>query len=335
VNRATGTSGARVDALVEGICARDRAAIGRAITLVESTLEADREDARALLHRCLPLAGVSHRVGITGVPGAGKSTFIERLGMQLVETGRRVAVLTIDPSSARGGGSILGDKTRMTELARQDAAFVRPSPSGGSQGGVGRATREGMVLLEAAGFDVVLVETVGVGQSEVVVADMVDTFVLLTLAGAGDDLQGIKRGVLELADVIAVNKADGENLPNARLARAETASALKLMTPRHDAWRPRVLTCSAATGDGVPEVWATVVEHREALQEAELWHPQRARQRTRWMQRTFERALIERASQLPAVRSLLNELGDAVAAGRVFPDAAAEALLSAVVRDDD
>ena len=234
--------------LAAGVLAGERTAIGRAITLVESTLPTHRADAAALLDELLPHSGDAHRVGITGVPGVGKSTFIEALGLQLTSAGHRVAVLAVDPSSSRSGGSILGDKTRMQELSVDPNAFIRPSPSAGTLGGVARATREAMVVLEAAGYDVVLVETVGVGQSETVVHAMVDIFVVLMLSGAGDELQGIKKGVLELADLLAVNKADGANVERAQQAAVDYRRALHLVQPAGQAWEPPVLTCSALDG---------------------------------------------------------------------------------------
>ncbi|MGV0601883.1 methylmalonyl Co-A mutase-associated GTPase MeaB, partial [Mycolicibacterium pulveris] len=253
--------------LAAGIAKGDRAALAKAITLVESTRPDHREQAQQLLLELTPKAGNAIRVGITGVPGVGKSTTIEALGMYLIEQGHRVAVLAVDPSSTRTGGSILGDKTRMARLAVHPDAYVRPSPTSGTLGGVAKATRETIVLLEAAGFDVILVETVGVGQSEVTVADMVDTFVFLTLARTGDQLQGIKKGVLELADVVVVNKADGEHAVEARSAARELGQAIRLIYPRETLWRPPVLTMSALEGVGLAELWDTVLKHRQVLTE--------------------------------------------------------------------
>ena len=236
------------DDYIEGIRGHDRAILGRAITLVESNNAEHRKQAQELLKILLPETGGAHRIGISGVPGAGKSTFIEAFGMRLVEQGHRVAVLAVDPSSTRTKGSILGDKTRMEHLAAMDEAFIRPSPTGGSLGGVGRKTRETIMVCEAAGFDVVLVETVGVGQSETLVSDMVDIFLVLVLAGAGDELQGIKRGILELADIVAVNKADGDNINATQVARAEYERAFQLFRPPgHAPWDPRAVVCSART----------------------------------------------------------------------------------------
>ncbi|MGN0125474.1 MAG: methylmalonyl Co-A mutase-associated GTPase MeaB, partial [Rhodococcus sp. (in: high G+C Gram-positive bacteria)] len=244
-----------VDALAEAVLANERAGLARAITLIESTRDDHRERAQQLLLRLLPKAGNAIRVGITGVPGVGKSTFIDALGMYLLEQGHRVAVLAVDPSSTRTGGSILGDKTRMARLAVQRDAYIRPSPSAGTLGGVAKATRETMVLLEAAGFDVILVETVGVGQSEVTVANMVDTFCFLTLARTGDQLQGIKKGVLELADLVAVNKADGEFERDARVAARELAGAMRMVHPHDAIWKPPVITMSGMTGNGLDTFW--------------------------------------------------------------------------------
>ena len=240
----------------------DRSALARAITLVESTRPITGEQAQELLLELMPDAGSAMHVGITGVPGVGKSTTIEALGMYLIEQGHRVAVLAVDPSSTRTGGSILGDKTRMAKLAVHPDAYIRPSPTSGTLGGVAKATRETIVLLEAAGYDVILVETVGVGQSEVTVANMVDTFVFLTLARTGDQLQGIKKGVLELADIVVVNKADGEHAVEAKAAARELAGAIRLIYPRETLWRPPVLTMSALEGTGLAELWDTVLKHR-------------------------------------------------------------------------
>src|SRR4051794_4614027 len=257
-----------IPALAKGVLGGSRAMIARAITLVESARPEHREAAQQLLMELLSHAGGAHRVGISGVPGVGKSTFIEELGTRLTAEGHRVAVLAVDPSSTRTRGSILGDKTRMARLAVDDNAFIRPSPTAGTLGGVARATRESIVLMEAAGYDVVLVETVGVGQSEVAVAAMVDTFLLLTIARTGDSLQGIKKGILEIADVIAVNKADGPHEKDAARAAGELAGALRLVTPPNALWRPRVLACSAQSGAGMAEVWDAVEAHRTALEEA-------------------------------------------------------------------
>jgi LAO/AO transport system kinase len=268
---------------VDGVLAGDRSVLARAITLVESRNPVHRGVAQQVIQQLLPSAGGSHRVGITGVPGVGKSTFIDQLGIDLTASGRRVAVLAVDPTSSRSGGSILGDKTRMERLAVDPLAFIRPSPAGDTLGGVTRATRETIVLCEAAGFDVVLVETVGVGQSETVVADMVDFFLVLMLSGAGDDLQGIKKGVLELADMVAVNKADGDNRTRAELAAAEYRSALHLMSPASSTWTPPVVTCSGLEDIGLTELWRQVEVHRERLSASGELQARRRSQQVRWM----------------------------------------------------
>jgi LAO/AO transport system kinase len=316
-----------VDEYVAGVRAGDRAVLGRAITLIESQRADDQVLAQALVAALLPWTGGAQRVGITGVPGVGKSSLIEALGGHLTGLGHRVAVLAVDPSSLRSGGSILGDKTRMQSLARDPRAFVRPTPTLGELGGVARHTRETLLLCEAAGYDVVLVETVGVGQSEVMVAQLVDCFVVLMLAGAGDELQGIKRGILELVDVLAITKADGEGVAAARRAQAEYRAALHLMRPRHAAWTPPVLTCSAQTQDGVAALWQAVLEHRAALDAAGVFTESRARQQVYWMERAIEAALLERFHADPAVASRRAALEAEVRAGRMSPDHAAGLLL--------
>jgi LAO/AO transport system kinase len=308
--------------------AGDRAALGRAITLVESRHAADRPDADALLERLLPHAGGALRVGITGVPGVGKSTLIEALGRRLTALGHRVAVLAVDPSSARSGGSILGDKTRMPQLAHDPRAFIRPSPSGGALGGVARRTRETIAVVEAAGYDVVLVETVGVGQSEVLVANMVDFFLVLALAGGGDELQGIKRGILELADLLVVTKADGDNVQAARRARAEYAGALDLMQPRSRQWRPRVELCSAVTGEGLDAIWAAVEMHRAALQGSGEWEQRRGEQRVHWLWQSIRDGLEEALAGHEGVKARIGALEIAVRSGAITPDAAAAEVLA-------
>ena len=316
-------------ALVDGVLAGDRASIGRALTLVESRYPGHRAEATALLDDLLPHAVESHRVGITGVPGVGKSTFIEALGGRLTGAGRRVAVLAVDPTSTVTGGSILGDKTRMLRLANDPSALVRPSPSAGTLGGVTRTTRESMAVLEAAGYDVVIVETVGVGQSETVVAGMVDFFLLLMLPGAGDELQGIKKGVLELADMIAVNKADGDNVPAARTAARDYSAALRLTQPTSPTWTPPVVTCAGLSGDGLDEVWVQVEAHREALIGSGEWTERRRAQRLAWMWSMVEDRLLVGLRSDPAVLSLLGAVEDDVLDGRTTPSAAAARLLGA------
>ena len=305
----------------------DRAAIGRAITLVESQRAADAETAQALLAELLPHSGGAHRVGITGVPGVGKSTLIEALGTMLTGQGHRVAVLAVDPTSTLHGGSILGDKTRMTALANDPAAFVRPSPTSGELGGVTRATRETILIVEAAGFDVVLVETVGVGQSETAVADMVDFFAVLMLAGAGDDLQGIKKGILEIADLIAVNKADGDNVAAAAAAARDYELALHMTQPASPTWTPPVVTCSGETGDGLDALWAHVLEHRRLMSASGELAARRADQRVRWMHAMLTDRL--RARLATRVQDQLSDLEAQVRADALTPTAAADQLMAA------
>jgi LAO/AO transport system kinase len=321
--------GPAVDALVEGVLAGDRRALARAITLVEST-RADRAAAgAAVLDRVLPRTGRAARVGISGAPGVGKSTFIEALGLHLIEQGHRVAVLAVDPSSTRSGGSILGDKTRMEGLVRAPEAYIRPSPSSGSLGGVARRTREAMLLCEAAGFDVVVVETVGVGQSETAVDDMVDTFCLLVSPGGGDQLQGIKRGIMELADLVVVNKADGDLAAAAAHAAADHAAAVHLLRRKSPAWSPEVLQVSAAEGRGIAEVWDVVARQRRALEGAGDLERRRAGQATAWLWSEVTDRLTSSFRRDPEVGRLLPELEAAVADGRLSPTTAALRLLDA------
>lgn len=301
--------------LVDGVLAGSRQHVARAITLLESSRPDHRERASELLAALSERTGGSVRVGVSGVPGAGKSTFIDAMGVRLIEQGHRVAVVAVDPSSRRTGGSILGDRTRMARLTSHEAAFVRPSPAGRHLGGVARATRESMLVLEAAGFDVVVVETVGVGQNEIAVSEMVDTFLLLTLARAGDQLQGIKRGILELADVIAVNKADGDGEAAARVAARELAGAMRLMMPGRDVRRPPVLTCSALTGAGLDEVWAAVLDHRRHLEEQGSLEVRRAQQQQDWMWALVDDQLTDAVRQSPGVRAERARIEAAVRAG--------------------
>lgn len=319
--------------LAAGIRAGDRAMLGRGITLVESSRAAHRQEAQDLLTELLGETGRALRLGITGVPGVGKSTFIEALGHGLAEDGHRVAVLAVDPSSAVSGGSILGDKTRMGRLSVHDRAFVRPSPSGGSLGGVARKTRESLLLCEAAGYDVVMVETVGVGQSEIMVAEMVDTVLLLLLPGAGDELQGIKRGILELIDVVAVNKADGRAEVAARQARVEYESGLKLIRSSHAAWQPPVLTCSGLDGQGLDRVWQAILDHRRHLEASGELDDRRRRQQLRWMWSLVEETLLSTFRRAPGVAALLGALESEVAAGKTTPTAAARSLLARFEND--
>ncbi|MCZ7535167.1 MAG: methylmalonyl Co-A mutase-associated GTPase MeaB [Acidimicrobiia bacterium] len=323
---------AQVADLAAEIRGGDRRALARAITLAESTRDDHRATAVDLLDALLPDAGGAVRVGVSGAPGAGKSTFIEALGGYLVEVGRRVAVLAVDPSSARSGGSILGDKTRMESLSRSPDAFIRPSPSGGTLGGVARRTREAMLLCEAAGFDVVIVETVGVGQSEVAVAGMVDLFLLLLAPGAGDELQGLKRGIVEMADLVVVNKADGDLAPSADRTVAEYSSALHVIRPRSFAWTPRVLACSALTGDGIPAVWQAMREHRNALEVGGALADLRADQARQWMWDEVTATLLVELRRDPEVARLVETLERDVVAGHVSPAAAARRILEEFLR---
>jgi LAO/AO transport system kinase len=283
---------ASVDELKHGVISGDRAALARAITLAESRLPDDQEQAQELIADLLPRTGGALRVGLTGVPGAGKSTVIEALGLWLIERGHKVAVLVIDPSSSRTGGSILGDKTRMQQLSMNENAYIRPSPSGGVLGGVARKTREAMLLCEAAGFDVVIVESVGVGQSEAELAELVDCLCLLLVPGAGDELQGIKRGIMELADLIVVNKADGDRIPLAKRARGDYRHALRMLPPSTPGWETPVQIASATEGTGLPEVWETIEKHRELLEETGLLEERRLRQQQRWLSSMIEEAVL-------------------------------------------
>lgn len=314
------------DAYVEGVRARERAMLARAITLIESEHPKHEALAQEVLTRLLPHTGGALRVGISGVPGVGKSTFIDALGMHLVGLGKRVAVLAIDPSSTVSGGSILGDKTRMARLSRESTAYIRPSPSSGTLGGVARKTRETLLLCEAAGFDVVLVETVGVGQSETVVADMVDFYLVLMLAGAGDELQGIKRGILEVADMIAINKADGDNVNRAERARAEYRAALHLMRPGAE---PEVTTCSALENTGIERVWSSVEKRLAALRESGQLQKRRRAQQINWMWSMIEDGLLAALHAHPDVAALGPRLEQDVREGRATPTSAARRVLGA------
>jgi LAO/AO transport system kinase len=317
------------DDYVKGVLAGDRAILGRAISLVESNARAHHDLAQRVLTRLLPETGKAQRIGISGVPGVGKSTFIEALGSFLTKRGLRVAVLAVDPSSERTKGSILGDKTRMVNLSQDPLAFIRPSPSSGSLGGVGRKTRETLLLCEAAGFDVVLVETVGVGQSETMVADMVDFYLVLMLAGAGDELQGIKRGILEMADMVAVNKADGDNETPAERARREYEGALSLMHGRTDGWQVPVVKCSALTGKGLDALWQQIQAHRAQLEASGALGEHRREQLLRWMWQMVESELIATLRNHPDVRALAPTLEREVHDGEVTATVAAQRILAA------
>ncbi len=318
---------ARDKALLAAVIARDRRSLAKAITLVESTRADHRARAQALVDAMLPHTGNSLRIGITGVPGVGKSTFIEAFGLSLIAKGHRVAVLAIDPSSSVGGGSILGDKTRMEKLSRHAHAFVRPSPAAGSLGGVAARTREALLICEAAGFDVVIVETVGVGQSESAVAGMTDFFLLLQLPNAGDELQAMKKGVIELADIVAVNKADLDRAA-ADGAVGQIARVLAMLRPRTARWSPVALAVSATTGIGIPELWEQIVAYRDAMRASGELAAKRRRQALDWMWQLIDEALRARFRTHPAVREQMDGLVDAVASGRTSPTAAAARLVA-------
>ena len=320
---ASRTDEARPD-LARGIREGERATLARAITLIESTRADHRKAAHLLVQELLPLTGKAVRLGITGAPGAGKSTTIDALGTFLTGKGHKVAVLAVDPSSTRSGGSILGDKTRMARLAVDPHAFVRPSPTSGTLGGVAAKTRETMLLCEAAGYDVVLVETVGIGQSETAVADMTDFFLVLMIPGAGDELQGLKKGIVELADMVAINKADGDNVARAKLAAADYRAALNILAPHSPTWSPPVVTFSALTGNGITELWAKVIEHKEKMTVSGELAARRREQQVKWMWSMLEERLTARLRSDASVRAKLRQAETAVAAGKLAPTLAVE-----------
>jgi LAO/AO transport system kinase len=316
--------------LARGIRAHERAVIARAITLIESRRADHQKAARRLVQELLPSTGKAIRVGITGAPGVGKSTTIDALGTFLTGRGQNVAVLAVDPSSARSGGSILADKTRMPRLAANANAFVRPSPASGTLGGVAAKTREAMLICEAAGYDVVLVETIGTGQSETMVADMTDFFLVLMLPGAGDELQGLKKGVVEIADMIAINKADGDNVKRAKAAAAEYRAALHILSPRSPNWSPPVVTFSALTGAGIAELWENVLDHRERTSKTGEFDARRCEQQVKWMWAMLEDRVFARLKSDPALKARLPRIEAAVAAGRMSPAVAVEEIASAL-----
>jgi LAO/AO transport system kinase len=326
------TSSADVARLARGVRAGDRADLSRAITLIESKRADHRRSAAALMQALIGATGKAVRVGITGAPGVGKSTTIDALGTMLTGEGRKVAVLAVDPSSRRTGGSILADKTRMARLANDANAFIRPSPASGTLGGVAARTRETMLLCEAAGYDVVLVETIGVGQSEIAVADMTDFFLLLMLPGAGDELQGLKKGVVELADMIAVNKADGDNIARAKAAAAEYRAALHILAPRSANWSPPVVTYSALTGEGVTALWKHVLDHRDKLTAAGELASRRAEQQVKWMWAMLEERLFAPLRSDRAIKAALAWIEADVAAGKLAPAAAVDKIVGMLER---
>jgi len=313
-----------IDKLVASVSSGNRAALARAITLIESRRADHQAAARELVQELLPYTGRAIRVGITGSPGVGKSTTVDALGMFLIERDHMVAVLAVDPSSARSGGSILGDKTRMARLSASDDAYIRPSPSSGTLGGVAAKTREAMLLCEAAGFDVILVETVGIGQSETAVSDMTDFFLALMLPGAGDELQGIKKGLVEIADMIAINKADGDNVTRANTAAAEYRSALHILKPRSEHWQPPVVTYSALTGAGIAELWQKVLDHRRAMTACGDFAARRREQQVKWMWSMLEQRIMARLRSDASVRGKVRKIEAEVADGRIAPSLAAE-----------
>ncbi len=317
-----------IDYYAQGVIGRNRLVMAKTITLIESVLHEHQELARQVMDALLPHTGKAVRLGITGVPGAGKSTFIESFGTMLTEKGHRVAVLAVDPSSPRTGGSILADKTRMEKLSVNEQAFIRPSPSGGTLGGVARKTRETMMICEAAGYDVILVETVGVGQSEVAVASMVDFFLVLMIAGAGDELQGIKKGVLELADAITVNKADGDNIERAKLARAQYETAMHLLSPPSPDWSTPVLMCSSLTGSGLEEIWETVLKHRKILNDKGELERKRSEQSRLWMWALVKEGLEEWFTKNAQVVNLLPLIEKEVVSGQITATSGAARILS-------
>ncbi len=313
--------------LISGILAHDKVALSRAITLIESTNTAHFDKANEIINHCLPFANKSVRIGITGVPGVGKSTFIEAFGSHLTFLGKKVAVLAVDPSSTISHGSILGDKTRMEELVKDENAYIRPSPSGETLGGVARKTRETIMLCEAAGFDTIIIETVGVGQSETAVHSMVDFFLLLKISGAGDELQGIKRGIMEMADAIVINKADGDNINKAKLAKTEFNRALHLFPAKKSGWIPTADTCSAITKEGIDSVWATILQYLELAKSNRYFEVRRQEQNQYWMLETINEQLKANFYNHPEIQILLQANKKAVSDNKVSPFTAAQTLL--------
>ena len=317
-----------IDDYVQGVLNRDRAILGRAITLVESNARAHMGLAQEVLKQLLPFTGKSIRIGITGVPGVGKSTFIESLGVYLLDLGYRLAVLAVDPSSSITGGSILGDKTRMESLSRDKRCFIRPSPTGGALGGVARKSRETMLVCEAAGFDLILIETVGVGQSEITVRSMVDFFLLLMLAGAGDELQGIKKGIIELADAVIITKADGDNKSRAEVAGSEYERAIHYMQPATEGWNPPVFTCSAVSGKGIKETWSVIERFRRQTAASGLFDSRRRSQTLEWISEMVDEHMRTLFFNHPGVAEAIPEIEKRVLNGALPPTAAATRLIS-------
>jgi len=317
-----------IDDYVQGVLNRDRAILGRAITLVESNARAHMGLAQEVLKQLLPFTGKSMRIGITGVPGVGKSTFIESLGCYLLDMGYRLAVLAVDPSSSITGGSILGDKTRMERLGQDKRCFIRPSPTGGALGGVARKSRESMLVCEAAGFDLILIETVGVGQSEITVRSMVDFFLLLMLAGAGDELQGIKKGIIELADAVIITKADGDNKSRAEVARSEYERAIHYTQPASEGWKPPVFTCSAVSGHGIKETWSMIEQFRRQTAVSGHFDSRRKSQTLKWIHEIVDEHLRAHFLNHPGVAEAVPEIEDLVLNGDLPPTAAATRLIS-------
>ncbi|NUQ81858.1 MAG: methylmalonyl Co-A mutase-associated GTPase MeaB [Bacteroidetes bacterium] len=314
---------------VKGVLANERTVLARTITLIESASPHHQQKARAVLEQLLPHAGRSIRVGVSGVPGAGKSTLIEALGMYLISQGHRVAVLAVDPSSTVTRGSILGDKTRMEQLSREPNAFIRPSPSGGTLGGVARKSRETITACEAAGYDVILMETVGVGQSEITVRSMVDFFMLVLIAGGGDELQGIKKGIIEITDAVVINKADGDNIQRAKLAVADYARALHWLKPATRGWETTAYRCSAVTGEGISDLWETILRFGKITRENGQFDERRRQQTVEWVRQMIADHLMDAFYHHEAVKSMLDEVDSQVQSGSLLPSAAVDRLLGA------